>query len=250
MSAQDIPRAVKEAFHIATTGRPGPVLLDIPKDIVDPANPKSLMDWYWPDSVDLPGYRCRWKATSNLSRQAAEMIKRAKRPVFYVGGGVLKARGAEALRALAEMTGIHAVTTLMARGALPDSHPLCLGMPGMHGNYTAITSMQECDLLVCSGCSFRRSRDRQARRFCPARQNHSRRHRSGRDGQGSSPRLRHRWRRARRDGTTHPGFDSCAEPIRTEANGTKQLRSGSATTRLLWHHTKKASRSSRKTLSK
>jgi acetolactate synthase I/II/III large subunit len=154
MTAQDIPRAVKEAFHIATTGRPGPVLLDIPKDIVDPMNPKSQMEWYWPETVDLPGYRVQTEGDVNLVKQAAQMIATARRPIFYVGGGVLKARGAEALRSLAEMTGIHAVTTLMARGALPDSHPLCLGMPGMHGNYTAITSMQEADLLVSLGARF------------------------------------------------------------------------------------------------
>jgi acetolactate synthase I/II/III large subunit len=153
-SAQDIPRAVAEAFHIATTGRPGPVLLDIPKDIVDPMNPRSEMEWYWPDSVDLPGYQPQLDGDPAAIREAAELIARAQRPVFYVGGGVLRSRGAEALRELAEMTGIHAVTTLMARGALPDSHPLCLGMPGMHGNYTAVTAMQKSDLLITLGARF------------------------------------------------------------------------------------------------
>jgi len=154
MNAEDIPRAVAEAFHIATTGRPGPVLLDIPKDIVDPANPRSQMEWYWPEGVDLPGYSVQMEGDIQKVKDAAAMIAAAKRPVFYVGGGVLKARGAEALQQLCEMTGIHAVTTLMARGALPDSHPLCLGMPGMHGNYTAITSMQESDLLISLGARF------------------------------------------------------------------------------------------------
>lgn len=154
VSAQDIPRAVKEAFHIATTGRPGPVLLDIPKDIVDPMNPNSEMEWYWPDSVDLPGYVVRMEADVELVKQAAELIARAQRPVLYVGGGVLKARGAEALLALAELTQTPVVTTLMARGAIPDSHPLALGMPGMHGNYTAITAMQEADLLIALGSRF------------------------------------------------------------------------------------------------
>lgn len=154
MSAQDIPRAVKEAFHIATTGRPGPVLLDIPKDIVDPMNPKSEMDWYWPDDVDLPGYVVQMEADASLIRDAAELIAKAKRPVLYVGGGVLKARGAEALQKLTEITQAPVVTTLMARGAIPDSHPLALGMPGMHGNYTAITAMQEADLLVALGSRF------------------------------------------------------------------------------------------------
>ncbi len=153
-SAQDIPRVIREAFHIATTGRPGPVLVDIPKDLVDPNNPNSAMDWYWPDSVDLPGYKPTVKGHPRMIREAAKLIAEAKRPVIYAGGGILKARAAEALRELAELTGISVVTTLMARGAFPDSHPLCLGMPGMHGNYTAITSMQQSDLLIALGSRF------------------------------------------------------------------------------------------------
>jgi acetolactate synthase-1/2/3 large subunit len=153
-SAQDIPRVIHEAFHIATTGRPGPVLVDIPKDIVDPNNPNSAMDWYWPDSIDLPGYKPTVKGHPRMIREAAKLISEAQRPVIYAGGGILKARAAEALRELAELTGIPVVTTLMARGAFPDSHPLCLGMPGMHGNYTAITSMQKSDLLIALGSRF------------------------------------------------------------------------------------------------
>jgi len=153
-SAQDIPRVIHEAFHIATTGRPGPVLVDIPKDLVDPNNPNSAMDWYWPDSVDLPGYKPTVKGHPRMIREAAKLIAESKRPVIYAGGGILKARAAEALRELAELTGISVVTTLMARGAFPDSHPLCLGMPGMHGNYTAITSMQQSDLLIALGSRF------------------------------------------------------------------------------------------------
>jgi acetolactate synthase-1/2/3 large subunit len=153
-SAADIPRTIREAFHIATTGRPGPVLVDIPKDIVDPNNPASAMDWYWPDSVDLPGYKPNTRGHPKMIKQAAELICRSERPVIYAGGGILKARAAEALRELAEMTGIPVVTTLMARGAFPDDHELCLGMPGMHGNYTAVTSMQESDLLIALGSRF------------------------------------------------------------------------------------------------
>jgi acetolactate synthase-1/2/3 large subunit len=156
--AQDIPRAIREAFHIATTGRPGPVLVDIPKDIVDPRNPNSDMIWEWPDADDvaagLPGYRPTTKGHPKKVREAAELIARARRPVLYVGGGILKARAAEALRELAELTGIPVVTTLMARGAFPDDHPLCLGMPGMHGNYTAVTAMQQADLLIALGSRF------------------------------------------------------------------------------------------------
>ncbi len=152
--AADIPRVIREAFHIATTGRPGPVLVDIPKDIVDPTNPRSAMEWYWPDTVDLPGYTPAARGDSAAIRRAAELIREARRPVLYVGGGILKSRAAEVLRELAELTGIHVVTTLMARGAFPDSHPLALGMPGMHGTYTAITAMQQSDLLVALGSRF------------------------------------------------------------------------------------------------
>ncbi|MCD9623714.1 biosynthetic-type acetolactate synthase large subunit [Rhabdothermincola salaria] len=152
--AEDIPRAIREAFHIATTGRPGPVLVDIPKDIVDPTNPASALDWYWPETVDMPGYNPRMEGDPDLVRAAAELIGTARRPVIYAGGGILKARGAEALTALAELLDLPVVTTLMARGAIPDDHPLCLGMPGMHGNYTAVTAMQESDLLIALGSRF------------------------------------------------------------------------------------------------
>ncbi|HZQ26280.1 MAG TPA: acetolactate synthase large subunit [Acidimicrobiales bacterium] len=149
MNPQDIPRIIKEAFHIATTGRPGPVLVDVPKDVL-----QQTMDWEWPDSVDLPGYKPNTKGHPKMIKEAARLITGARRPVIYAGGGILKARAAEALRELAEITGIPVVTTLMARGAFPDSHPLCLGMPGMHGNYTAVTSMQKADLLIALGSRF------------------------------------------------------------------------------------------------
>ena len=149
MDAQDLPRIVAEAFHIATTGRPGPVLIDVPKDVL-----QNTMQWYWPDAVDLPGYRPTPEADPVSIRRAAELILGSTRPILYVGGGVLKARAAAALKELAEMCDIHVVTTLMARGAFPDSHRLALGMPGMHGNYTAITSMQQSDLLINLGARF------------------------------------------------------------------------------------------------
>jgi acetolactate synthase-1/2/3 large subunit len=156
--AQDIPLMVRQAFHLATTGRPGPVLLDVPKDIVDPKNPRSELEWYWPSDDEvassLPGYKPTTRGHPKMIRQAAELILRAERPVIYAGGGILKARAAEALRELAELCDIHVVTTLMARGAFPDDHPLCLGMPGMHGNYTSVTSMQESDLLIALGSRF------------------------------------------------------------------------------------------------
>ena len=147
--ANDIPRVVREAFHVATTGRPGPVLVDLPKDIAN-----QTMEWYWPDSVDLPGYKPTVKGHPKQIKDAARLIGQARKPVIYAGGGILKARAADALRAFAELTGAPVVTTLMARGAFPDSHELCLGMPGMHGNYTAITAMQEADLLIALGSRF------------------------------------------------------------------------------------------------
>ncbi len=147
--AQDIPRIVKEAFHVATTGRPGPVLIDVPKDISN-----ASMEWYWPDSVNLPGYKPTLRGHPRMIKEAARLIVESSRPVIYAGGGILKARAAEALRELAELTDIHVVTTLMARGAFPDDHPLCLGMPGMHGNYTAVTTLQQSDLLITLGARF------------------------------------------------------------------------------------------------
>ena len=148
-SAADIPTVIREAFHVATTGRPGPVLVDIPKDVSN-----QTMDWYWPEGVDLPGFRAPQPPDPGLAREAARLILAAERPIIYAGGGILKARAAEALRRLAELTGIHVVTTLMARGAFPDGHPLCLGMPGMHGNYTAVTALQKSDLLIALGSRF------------------------------------------------------------------------------------------------
>ena len=113
--AKDIPRVIREAFHIATTGRPGPVLVDIPKDIVDPTNPRSAMDWYWPTHDDvttgLPGYRPTTTGHPKQIKEAARMIMAAERPVIYAGGGILKARAAEALRALAELCDVPVVTT-------------------------------------------------------------------------------------------------------------------------------------------
>ena len=150
--AEDIPRTVAAAFHVATTGRPGPVLIDLPKDISN-----AQMEWYWPESLadlDLPGYHPRTAGDTASIEAAAELMLRAERPVLYVGGGVLKAHGSAALLELAERTGFPVVTTLMARGAFPDSHPLCLGMPGMHGNYTAVTALQRADLLVALGSRF------------------------------------------------------------------------------------------------
>ncbi len=150
--AQDLPRTVAEAFYVATTGRPGPVLIDVPKDVSN-----AQMDWYWPESIDdldLPGYHPKTQPDAGLVAAAVDLILAAERPVIYAGGGILKARASEVLRHLAERTQIPVTTTLMSRGSFPDSHPLSLGMPGMHGTYTAVTAMQQADLLIAIGSRF------------------------------------------------------------------------------------------------
>jgi acetolactate synthase-1/2/3 large subunit len=149
MAANDIPRVVAEAFHIASTGRPGPVLIDVPKDVLQEA-----MNFDWPATIDLPGYRPTASPNRRQIKAAVELIARSRRPVLYVGGGVVKARAADDLRRLAEAVGAPVVTTLMARGAFPDDHPLSLGMPGMHGHYAAVTAMQRSDLLICLAARF------------------------------------------------------------------------------------------------
>ena len=149
MDADEIPEAIAEAFHIATTGRPGPVLVDIPKDVL-----QSPTEFRWPDALNLPGYRPTENPNGKQIQAAADLIRSAERPVFYVGGGILKARAAAELLELVEAVGAPVVTTLMARGAFPDNHPLCLGMPGMHGHYAAVMAMQRSDLLIALGARF------------------------------------------------------------------------------------------------
>jgi len=153
MHPDDIPMVVRQAFHIATTGRPGPVLIDVPKDVL-----QNTMTWSWPTDEEvvasLPGYKPTTKGHPKMIKEAAKLILAAEKPLLYIGGGVLKARAADVVRELAELLQIPVVTTLMARGAFPDNHPLCLGMPGMHGNATAITAMQKSDLLINFGARF------------------------------------------------------------------------------------------------
>jgi acetolactate synthase-1/2/3 large subunit len=145
----EIPRAIAEAFHIAGTGRPGPVLVDISKDALQNAT-----TFHWPPRVDLPGYRPVSRPHSKQIREAARLIVESHQPVLYVGGGVLKARATDELRKLVDLSGAPVVTTLMARGALPDSHPAHLGMPGMHGTVAAVTALQKADLIVSLGARF------------------------------------------------------------------------------------------------
>lgn len=144
-----IAGALKEAFHIAASGRPGPVLVDIPKDVLNTA-----FAWSWPEGLDLPGYRPTVRGHGKMVREAVDLVAASRRPVVYAGGGIVRADAHEELRTLVELLEVPVVTTLMARGAFPDGHPLHLGMPGMHGHWTAVTAMQEADLLVALGTRF------------------------------------------------------------------------------------------------
>jgi acetolactate synthase-1/2/3 large subunit len=145
----EIPRVIAEAFHIASTGRPGPVLVDIAKDAM-----QKMTTFQWPHELALPGYRPTTRPHGKQVREAAKLIAEAKRPVLYVGGGVIKADAASELAALVALTRIPVVTTLMARGAFPDSHELHLGMPGMHGSVAAVGALQKSDLLITLGARF------------------------------------------------------------------------------------------------
>jgi acetolactate synthase-1/2/3 large subunit len=145
----EIPRVIAEAFHIASTGRPGPVLVDVAKDAM-----QAMTTFRWPVKIDLPGYRPVSRPHNKQVREAARLLIDSKRPVLYVGGGVLKAHASAELRKLTDLTGAPVVTTLMARGALPDSHPQNLGMPGMHGTVAAVTALQKADLIVSLGARF------------------------------------------------------------------------------------------------
>ena len=146
---EDIARTIGEAFHVASTGRPGPVLVDIAKDAM-----QATTDFAWPVPFDLPGYHPVTRPHARQVREAARLISESRRPVLYVGGGVIKARATAQLRELAELTGIPVVTTLMARGAFPDRHPQHMGMPGMHGSVSAVGALQKADLLIALGTRF------------------------------------------------------------------------------------------------
>ncbi|MBO8192548.1 acetolactate synthase large subunit [Streptomyces oryzae] len=145
----EIPRIIAEAFHIASTGRPGPVLVDIAKDAL-----QGETTFQWPPTTELPGYRPVTKPHGKQIREAAKLLTEARRPVLYVGGGVLKAGATAELKVLAELTGAPVTTTLMGIGAFPDSHPQHLGMPGMHGTVAAVTALQKADLIVALGARF------------------------------------------------------------------------------------------------
>ena len=145
----EIPRVVAEAFYLASTGRPGPVLVDVAKSAL-----QAQTTYRWPTELNLPGYRPVTRPHSKQIREATRLILESRRPVLYVGGGVIRARASKELRTLAELTGLPVVTTLMARGAFPDSHPQHLGMPGMHGTVAAVAGLQKSDLIISLGARF------------------------------------------------------------------------------------------------
>jgi acetolactate synthase I/II/III large subunit len=146
---QDIPRAIAEAFYIAKSGRPGPVLVDIAKDAL-----QKMTGFNYPKQLELRGYRPQVEPDNQAIKDAATLISESSKPVFYIGGGVIKANAARELLELAEVVGAPVVTTLMARGAFPDSHKQHLGMPGMHGTVAAVTALQKADLLITLGARF------------------------------------------------------------------------------------------------
>ncbi|PJE19331.1 MAG: acetolactate synthase large subunit, partial [Mycobacterium sp.] len=148
-TGDEIPRVIAEAFHIAASGRPGAVLVDIPKDVL-----QGQCTFSWPPRMELPGYKPNTKPHSRQIREAAKLIAAAKKPVLYVGGGIIRGEATQELLQLAELTGIPVVTTLMARGAFPDSHRLNMGMPGMHGTVGAVAALQRSDLLIALGTRF------------------------------------------------------------------------------------------------
>ena len=145
----DIPRAIAEAFYIANSGRPGPVLVDIAKDAL-----QKMTGFNYPKKLELRGYRPQIEPDKQAIKDAAALIAESSKPVFYIGGGVIKANAAKELLQLAEVVGAPVVTTLMARGAFPDSHKQHLGMPGMHGTVAAVTALQKADLLITLGARF------------------------------------------------------------------------------------------------
>ena len=170
------------------------------------------MEWYWPEKIDLPGYKPTVKGHPKQIKDAARLIHERDQPVIYAGGGILKANATNELRELAELTDIPVVTTLMARGVMPDEHPLCLGMPGMHGNYTAVTSMQKADLLITLGARFDDRVTGDPELLRAERQGHPRRHRPGRARQGAPARRADRRRRQERDRRADQGGEGRAAP--------------------------------------
>ena len=148
-STDDLTRTFREAFYIASTGRPGPVLIDIPSDLSG-----AEMVFHYPDSVSLPSYKPTYRGNARQVKQAAELIQKAERPLLYAGGGIVTSHACAELTELAERMQIPVVTTLMGKGAMRCSNPLNLGPVGMHGSKYANMAVTECDLLIAVGARF------------------------------------------------------------------------------------------------
>ena len=190
---KEIPAVMKAAFHVARTGRCGPVLVDVPRDIQE-----AELDFRYPDTVDLPGWRPPRKVHPLQIREAAERIARAEKPVLYVGGGTINGDACDELRALAEAGGLPVITTLMGKGAFPETHPLFFGWPGMHGTKWSNIAMNTCDVLVAIGARFDDRVTGQAVGVRAGRDGRSPRHRSGRDLEAAG--CRHSRRRPAEEG--------------------------------------------------
>src|ERR1700730_2754702 len=146
---RELPQVMKRAFHVARTGRPGPVLVDIAKDVQE-----AEFDFVYPDEVDMPGWKPPTKVHERQVREAAKAIAESRQPIIYAGGGVLNAEASAELLAVLETGGLPAVVTLMGKGCLPDSHPLNYGAPGMHGSKYANWALNKCDLIIAIGVRF------------------------------------------------------------------------------------------------
>ena len=211
----DIPRVMAEAFHIAASGRPGAVLVDIPKDVL-----QGQCTFSWPPAMELPGYKPNTKPHARQIREAAKLIAAARKPVLYVGGGVIRGEASEELLDLAELTGIPVVTTLMARGAFPDSHPQHLGMPGMHGTVAAVAGAAAQRPADRARHPVRRPGHRQAGDLRARGEGDPRRHRPGRDRQEPQ---RRRADRRRHQGRHHRPDRGAARDRPPEPRGPRRL---------------------------
>ena len=186
--ARELPQAIKNAFHVARTGRPGPVLVDVAKDAQE-----AELDFSYPTEVDLPGWRPPTKVHERQVHEAAKAIVEARQPIIYAGGGVINAEASAELLALVEAARLPAVVTLMGKGCLPDSHPLNYGAPGMHGSKYANWALNKSDLIIAVGVALRRPRHRQGLGVRAGRQGDPLRHRRRRGRE--DPRRRHPRRR-------------------------------------------------------
>ncbi len=210
-SLQELPRIVHEAFYIAASGRPGPVLVDIPKDVFQ------ARGHYTPvDTIHLPGYKVFTEGHAGQIRRAAQLIWEAERPFVYAGGGTVLGKASAELTELVDLVDLPAVCTLMALGGLSSSHPNFISMPGMHGSYAANMGMTECDLLIALGTRFDDRVTGQLQALRPPRPRHSRRYRSRRSRQEPRARYPDRGRRKARAPEAQQEPEGARSRVQTE----------------------------------